>query len=225
MTALRYGGHTEITFLRGEGESAVGVRLEANEPSEAVEELLTRIVSQSLRLDGVLQLDQLKTDEIPPWRSETLTEAQARAEAGFGEYLPETLPAGYGFESARREQGEDRNYLHAFWSNGYDNLSVTVYKDGEVRGLVHADEIEKYDEDYYGEEKPDVPEEYWESWQSPTFYAEELTMEVIQRRVSEVDMGNVYTHFGVLYPDGTVVRVSASADAEVLPALLSFLLD
>ncbi len=225
VTALRFGDHTEITFLRGEGESAVGVRLEANNPSEAVEELFTRIVSQSLRPDGILQLDQLKTDEIPPWRSEILTEAQARAEAGFGEYLPETLPSGYAFEAAYRELGEDRNHLSATWCYGYDNLSVTVYKDGEVRGLVHADEIEKYDEDYYGEEKPDVPEEYWESWSDPTFYAEELTMEVIGRRVSEVDMGNVYTHFGVLYPDGTVVHVTASADAQTLPALLSFLLD
>lgn len=224
VTALRFGDHTEITFLRGEGESAVGMRLETNDPSEAVEELFTRIVSQSLRPDGVLQLDQLKTDEIPEWRSETLTEAQARAEAGFGEYLPETLPAGYAFEAAYRELGENRNYLSASWFYGYDNLSVTVYKDGDVRGLVHADEIEKYDEDYYGKEKPDVPEEYWESWQSPIFYAEELTMEVIQRRVSEVDMGNVYTHFGVLYPDGTVVHVSASADEETLPALLAFLM-
>lgn len=224
VTALRFGDHTEITFLRGEGESAVGVRLETNDTSEAVEELFTRIVSQSLRPDGVLQLDQLKTEEIPPWRSEILTEEQARAEAGFGEYLPETLPAGYAFEAAYRELGEDRNYLSASWCYGYDNLFVTVYKDGDVRGLVHADEIEKYDKDYYGEEKPDVPEEYWDSWSSPLFYAEELTMEVIQRRVSEVDMGNVYTHFGVLYPDGTVVRVSTAADEEELPTLLAFLM-
>ena len=97
-------------------------------------------------------------------------------------------------------------------------------KCADLRGLVHADEIEKYDRDYYGAEKPDVPDEYWESWSSPTFYAEELTKEVIARRLSESDMGNLYTHFSVLYPDGTVVSVSVSAEETALWQLLSFLL-
>ena len=224
VTALRSGDHIEITFLRGEGESAVGARLEANGVTEEMEALLTRIVSQSLREDSVLQLDQLKTDDVPTWRRETLTESQARAEDGFGEYLPETLPAGFEFEAAYRELGEDRNWLSATWYNGYGDLSVTVDKCADLRGLVHADEIEKYDRDYYGTEKPDVPDEYWESWQSPTFYAEELTKEVIERRLCESDMGNFYTSFSVLYPDGTVVSVNAGAEESTLWQLLSFLL-
>lgn len=224
VTALRSGDHIEITFLRGEGESAVGARLEANGVTEEMEALLTRIVSQSLREDSVLQLDQLKTDDVPTWRRETLTESQARAEDGFGEYLPETLPAGFEFEAAYRELGEDRNWLSATWYNGYGDLSVTVDKCADLRGLVHADEIEKYDRDYYGTEKPDVPAEYWESWQSPTFYAEELTKEVIERRLCESDMGNFYTSFSVLYPDGTVVSVIAGAEESTLWQLLSFLL-
>ena len=224
VTAIRFGSHIEITFLRGEGESAVGARLEANGVTEEIEALLTRIVSQSLREDGVLQLDQLKVEDVPAWRRETLTEAQTRAEEGFGEYLPETLPAGFEFEAAYRELGEDRNWLSAAWCKGYEDLSVTVDKCADLRGLVHADEIEKYDRDYYGAEKPDVPDEYWESWSSPTFYAEELTKEVIARRLSESDMGNLYTHFSVLYPDGTVVSVSVSAEETALWQLLSFLL-
>ena len=224
VTALRFGGHVEITFLRGAGETAVGARLEANGVTEEMETLLTRIVSQSLREDGVLQLDQLKTEDIPAWRSESLSEQQARAEVGFGEYLPETLPVGFAFEAAYRELGEDRNWLSATWYNGYDNLSVTVDKCADLRGLVHADEIEKYDRDYYGTEKPDVPDEYWESRSSPTFYAEELTKEVIERRLCESDMGNFYTSFSVLYPDGTVVSVKVSAEESTLWQLLSFLL-
>ena len=224
VTAVRSGDHIEITFLRGEGETAVGARLEANGVNEEMEALLRRIVSQSLRKDGVLQLDQLKVEDVPAWRRETLTEPQARAEDGFGEYLPETLPAGFAFEAAYRELGEDRNWLSATWYNGYDSLSVTVDKCADPRGLVHADEIEKYDRDYYGTEKPDVPDEYWESWSSPTFYAEELTKEVIERRLSASDMGNLYTHFSVLYSDGTVVSVSVSAEESTLWQLLSFLL-
>lgn len=224
VTALRSGEHIEITFLRGEGESAVGALLEANGVSEEMEALLTRIVSQSLREDGVLQLDQLKVEDVPAWRSETLTEQQARTEAGFGEYLPEALPADFRFEAAYRELGKDRNWLSATWCKDYENLHVTVDKCADLRGLVHADEIEKYDRDYYGAEKPDVPEEYWDSWSSPIFYAEELTKEVIGRRLSEVDMGNSYMHFGVLYPDGTVVSVNVSAEENTLWQLLHFLL-
>ena len=224
VTALRFGSHIEITFLRGEGESAVGVRIEAYNTTAEMEDVLTRIMSQSLREDGILQLDQLNTDDVPAWRSEKLTEPQARAEEGFGEYLPDTLPAGYGFEAAYRELGEGRNWLSATWCRGYEDLSVTVDKCADLRALVHADEVEKYDRDYYGTDKPDVPDEYWDSWSHPIFYAEELTKEVIARRVSESDMGNVYTHFGVLYPDGTVVNVTVSAPETELWQLLAFLL-
>lgn len=224
VTALRFGSHIEITFLRGEGESAVGVRIEAYNTTAEMEDVLTRIMSQSLREDGILQLDQLKTDDVPAWRSEKLTEPQARAEEGFGEYLPDTLPAGYGFEAAYRELGEGRNWLSATWCRGYEDLSVTVDKCADLRALVHADEVEKYDRDYYGTDKPDVPDEYWDSWSHPIFYAEELTKEVIARRVSESDMGNVYTYFGVLYPDGTVVNVTVSAPETELWQLLAFLL-
>lgn len=223
VTALRAGDYIEITFLRGEGERAVGARLEAHGASEAMEALLTRIVSQSLREDGVLQLDQLKVEDVPAWRSEQLTEQQARAEAGFGEYLPEALPAGFRFEAAYRDMGENRNWLSATWCKGYENLSITVDKCADLRGLVHADETEKYDTSAYGE-KPDVPPELYDAWSDPTFYAEELTMEVIERRTGESDMGNVHGNFNVLFSDGTVVSVVYTCTRDDLAELLSFLL-
>ena len=37
-------------------------------------------------------------------------------------------------------------------------------------------------------------------------------------------MGNFYTSFSVLYPDGTVVSVNAGAEESTLWQLLSFLL-
>ncbi len=230
VTAVSYGTDgnrgCEISFLCGEGKAAVGVRIEANWTGngEAMLEVLTRIVSQSLRPEGILQLTQLRVSEVPEWRSERLTEEAAYAEVGFGEYLPDTLPDGYGFESAHRELGEERNYLSICWTSNYDNFSLTVDKCTDLYGLVHADEVEKYDRYFYGDNKPDVPDEYWDSWSDPLFYADELTMEVIERRLAEVDMGNVHGNFRVLYPDGTVLRVSFSADRTDLDTLLRFLL-
>lgn len=232
VKAVRCGDSCEITFLRGEGESAVGARIEAHSFTPEMEELLTRLVSQSLRPDGVLQLDQFKTDDIPAWRSEDLTETEARAEPDLGAYLPKTPPADYVFEAAHREIGEGRDWLSACWTAGYENLSLTIYRDGAAQdmtyGLVHVDEREKYDLTYYGVsrtgERENVPEEDWYQWHSPCFYAEELTAEVIERRLSEIDMGQVHTNFGVLYPDGTVVRVSVSAMRADISDLLRFLL-
>lgn len=219
VTALRLDNYTEISFLRGEGESAVGVRIEA---TGADETLLTQLVAQSLREDGALQLDQLRVAEVPAWRSEALTETQIYDEAGFGEYLPQA-PAGFAFESAYREMGEDRNYLSVTWCRDYDSLSVTVDKQHDGRGLVHAEQVERYDKSLY-ESGLDVPEEYWDSWQRPIFYAEEVTMEVLLRRAAAVDMGNSLATFGVLYPDGTVVRINLCTDLDEFETILSFLL-
>lgn len=226
------GSNCVITFLRGEGESAVGARIEASWTDDGTElmELLTRLVSQSLRKDGILQLTQLYTDEIPYWRSEQLTEAQARAEDALGAYLPKVLPADFCFENAGRQIGEDRDYLWASWTTtDYRSLSVTVDRLDDLRGLVHAEETEKYDKHLYfnqsaNPDAPEVPEEFWDSWSDPLFYAEELTTEVMDARFEDFDSGECWARFGVLYADGTVVRVSANASREQLPELLSFLL-
>ena len=219
VTALRLDNFTEISFLRGAGESAVGVRIEANGADET---LLAQLVAQSLREDGALQLDQLRVAEVPDWRNERLSEAQIYAEAGFSEYLPQA-PAGFAFEAAYREMGEDRNYLSVTWCRDYDYLSVTVDKLHDTRGLVHAEDVERYDVSLY-ESGSEVPDEYWDSWQVPIFYAEEVTMEVLLRRASAIDMGNSLATFGVLYPDGMVVRISLCTDLDEFETILSFLL-
>ena len=180
-------------------------------------------MSQSLRPDGVLQLHQLDTDEIPTWRSEALSEEAAYADESFGAYLPTGLS--FAFESAYREMGEGRDWLNASWASGVQRLSLTVERPEEVRTLVHTDQPERYDRNYYGGDKPDVPEEYYESWAEPVFYREELTQEVIETRLWEGDFEDcVGANFGVLYPDGTVLYVNVYAQPEQLPELLRFLL-
>lgn len=226
--STRDGESYELEFLRGSGGQAVGVRVEAKWPTEnaEAEALLTRLVSQSLRPEGTLSVTQFNTREIPEWRSETLTEAEARAEAGFGEYLPETLPTGFAFRSAYRELGEGRSYLTAdYETNSYDYLWLTVDKCADLTTLVSADELARYDRrPYFGADAENAPEEYWDTIDRAIFRAEELSWEAIAARTTPTDDGAYYASFGVLYPDGTVVQVIARAKQAVLHELLEFLL-
>ena len=82
----------------------------------------------------------LTPDAIPEWRSETLTLAQARREE-LGGWLPleGTIPGGFGFESARVELGQSRDYLSAYWYRGYDYIDVTVYRRTEGGYFPEAD--------------------------------------------------------------------------------------
>lgn len=82
----------------------------------------------------------LTPDAIPDWRSEALTLEQARREE-LGGWLPPdgTIPAGFGFESARVELGQSRDYLSAYWYRGYDYIDVTVYRRTEGGYFPEAD--------------------------------------------------------------------------------------
>lgn len=226
VTAQTLGSEARVSFLRGEGKTAVGVRMTFPAESEAMTELATRIVSQSLRQDATLSLLSLCTDEIPAWRSEKLTEAQTYADASFGAYFPTELPEGYAFSFAWRELGEDRDWLCAEWTDGRDGmLSLTVSRPEEVSALVHSDQRQAYVWDYYGAVKPDVPEEYFETWSEPIFYRDELTAEVLAARIHPTDEAAKSTaRFGIYYPDGTVVRVYAAAERAALETLLAVLL-
>ena len=232
VDAVRRENSCRITFLRGSGEDAVGVRIEADwqTDEQALQELLTRLVSQSLRPDGTLSLHQLDTTDVPEWRSEELTEAQARAEEGFGSYLPQTLPANYVFHSAHRELGENRNSLSiAYEISGYHYLWITVDRCADLSTLVSAEDTARYDKRLYYDKStnpdaPVAPEEFSMTLDHPIFRAEELSWDLIDARTTPGDDGASYLDFGVLYPDGTVLRLTAHADAADLPSLLQFLL-
>ncbi|MBQ8639854.1 MAG: serpin family protein [Lachnospiraceae bacterium] len=105
-----------VEFLGGHEntEEQVGVHVECRsekDQKEELESLLNCLVSQSLRPDGCLQLSQLKTDEVPEWRSERLDESQVMDETEFLAWFPDELPGEFGFDKAFRELGQDRNYL------------------------------------------------------------------------------------------------------------------
>lgn len=57
-----------VSFVRGEGADAVGMRITMEGELPPLQELAARLVTQSLEPDGVLQLHQLETADIPVWR-------------------------------------------------------------------------------------------------------------------------------------------------------------
>ena len=85
------------------------------------------LVGQTLS-GGVYLGDLLTNGEVPAWREETFScLEQAREQAAFAPYLPETDIPGYGeFYAALSYQEGVRNRLTVRWSRGYDDVSVTV---------------------------------------------------------------------------------------------------
>ena len=167
-------------------------------------------------LTGGLHLDHLKTAEnVPAWREEEFaTLDQARQEAGFAPYLPASEPEGYSAYSGNKEfysrlsyQEGVKNTLFVRWSRGYDNVEVAVYRDGCYSyNLVSPDEPESYDLSLYPIPWCDsVPEEHWETVNSPAFRAEDMSLEIVEARGREHDTGGMTYSFDVLHPDGTVV--------------------
>ena len=210
--------HAVVSFVRGEGADAVGMRITMEGELPPLQELAARLVTQSLEPDGVLQLHQLETADIPVWRSEQLDEEAAYADERFGCYLPTAVALP--FDRAHRELGEGRDWLTASWSADVQNLTVTVSRPSEIPTLVHADETARYDlrlpEDGAAVD-PDTRN-------FPVFYREELTRDVLAARLWQGDFaGCSGASFGVLEPDGTLLEISVYAQDPL--ALLEFLLD
>ena len=210
--------HAVVSFVRGEGADAVGMRITMEGELPPLQELAARLVTQSLEPDGVLQLHQLETADIPVWRSEQLDEEAAYADERFGCYLPTAVALP--FDRAHRELGEGRDWLTASWSADVQNLTVTVSHPSEIPALVHADETARYDlrlpEDGVAVD-PDTRN-------FPVFYREELTRDVLAARLWQGDFaGCSGASFGVLEPDGTLLEISVYAQDPL--ALLEFLLD
>lgn len=218
VSAAAGPSYAVVSFLRGEGADAVGMRITMEGTLPPLQELAARLVTQSLEPDGVLQLRQLETADIPVWRSEQLDEEEAYADERFGAYLPTAVALS--FDRAHRELGEDRDWLSVSWSADVQDLTITVSHPSDIPTLVHADETARYDlrlpEDGVAAD-PDTRN-------FPVFYREELTRDVLAARLWQGDFGGCSgASFGVLEPDGTLLEISVYAQDPL--ALLGFLLD
>lgn len=174
-------------------------------------------VRQVLSEDGGLYLDHLRTTEdIPEWRdAEFSTLAQAREESAFAPYLPEESVTGYGecYGHMTYQEGH-QNTLFVRWSRGYDDVEVSVYlPEGEVWWGDTADVTNpaSYDTRLYEIPWTDsVPEEYRGTFYTPDFRAEDMSLAVVEARGTEKDTGGMVYRFGVLHPDGVLVKYSCS---------------
>ena len=168
------------------------------------------LVGQTLS-GGVYLGDLLTNGEVPAWREETFScLEQAREQAAFAPYLPETDIPGYGeFYAALSYQEGVRNRLTVRWSRGYDDVSVTVSlpEGTPTYHLADVNRPEEYDLSLYSIPWCDsVPEEYRETVNFPTFRAEDLSLQVVAARANEKDTGGLSFSFGVLHGDGTLVE-------------------
>lgn len=121
--------------------------------------------------------------------TEKLTEAQARGWERLGEYVPAALPQGYAFSGAVYNAGSGA--LTVYWERGMDSILVNVRA---------ADDVAAVDVD------------------DPVFASGDLSLEIVRSRmVSYQDAGDTDTPrgmFGILYPDGILVRFNGRGTAE-----------
>lgn len=168
---------------------------------------------------------------VKDFRTE-LDEKRARGIDVLGEYLPTDLPDGYRFESASAAEDEfSKKFTDVviLWSRGLDVIRWRVKRvDASEISCIDVDEPEKYDVHLYEIPYADtVPDEYREVFYAPVFWAEDISLAVIEKRMKIIrDAGDTDTprgKFGVLFEDaGILVEFSGRATAqEVFNMLLS----
>lgn len=174
-------------------------------------------VRQILSEDGGLYLDHLRTaEDVPEWRdAEFQSLAQARQEERFAPYLPtENLSEYSEFYGRMTYQEGQENNLFVRWSQGYDDVEVSVsLPEGDIwwGETVDINNPASYDTRLYEIPWADsVPEEYQDTFYTPDFRAEDMSLAIVEARGTKKDTGGVAYRFGVLHPDGTLVKYSCS---------------
>lgn len=182
------------------------------------------------RADGALHLDELMTYEgdIPEWRSENLTLDEARQEPEFGGHVPAYIPDGFTFVSAHREMGRNRDSLTLFWEGYYSDINIGINRSMGGGVLLNTEDTAYYDQRLYTIPYADsVPDEImFGGFQDPVFRYEDLTLDVIEARLTyaDSDAGDISGYrgnFTVLYPDGLVAHYSVKG---VTPAEMARML-
>ena len=158
-------------------------------------------------------------------RNELLSFSDARADADYGAYLPQTEPEGFGEVELRRYQlgaaggPLTDDWLLAQWyhfseARGLDRSLVwrvsPATEDATLR-LAAPGEREKYDFSLYPAANwyYAVAPENRLTMEKPTFRAEDLTMELLRARTHYDYDGAALLCFSILYDSGVLVSVDA----------------
>jgi hypothetical protein len=201
--------------------------------AEADRELVKNEISEIIGLlieGGTTDLD-LFHPIVPELRNDSLSLAEARADADFGIYIPETLPKGFGFESANRFINQERNTLFVNWTKGMSYISwqISMMKDNDKTRITSVADTRNYDLAFYPIPRADsVPDELREIVDNPIFLIDELTLDTVRARSYEVsDSGDVQgprMRFSVLYGDVLVELRVKGASPEVMFDILQQIL-
>lgn len=163
---------------------------------------------------------------------EKITLETAKQMERIGGYVPETIPAGYVFESARGSAPAN-SYLDMSlcWCKGMDDIMLHITEfyavasmpadvyDSFSKRIVNPAKPETYDEHLY--EIPyaeTVPREYREVFDNPVFRESDFSLELVKARMKSVaDAGDTNTprgRFAVLYDSGILVEFNGRGSAE-----------
>lgn len=197
--------------------------------AKADEEVVKNEISEIIGLlikGGAADLDVFHP-VIPELRNDSLSLAEARADADFGMYIPETLPKGFGFENATRFINQERNTLSVNWTKGmsYIDWHVSLLDDEDKTRITSVADKLNYDLALYPIPRADsVPDELHEIVNNPIFLIDELTLDTVQSRFYEVsDLGDEQGHrmrFSVLYGDTLVELKVKGATPEAVFEIL-----
>lgn len=217
LSALVIGDRYQLSGLY-EGTETVGFRAESSDKA-ALEELAQLAFGR----DTGLRLSQLHTDDIPQWRCEQLEEAAARAEEGFGQFLPTNIPERFTFSMAYRELGQNRDYLILDYETSgiYGYLSISVEKVYGELPMIDPDLPETYDRSDYDHGGEPIPEAYYDTWSQGVFRQEDVTPERVAARCCIDPEGAKSCDLRVLYPDGTLVSIYGGITAQEAYDLIS----
>lgn len=176
--------------------------------------------------------DSEKLESSPADARAKITLQAAKEMERIGSYVPEKLPAGYRFESARGSSPAN-SYLDMSlcWCKGMDDIRLHITEfyavakmpkdvyDAFQKTIVDPAKPETYDVSLYEIPYADtVPREYFEIFDHPVFKESDFSLEMVEARMKSIsDAGDTDTprgNFAVLYDSGILVEFSGRGSAE-----------
>jgi hypothetical protein len=172
---------------------------------------LTEIV-YAIIASGEADFSSIATAEFEGLRQEQFSLERAYADPDFGAFFPRTIPSGYAFSNATRVCNPNQDSLTVHWAAGAYYFQIeaerSAYRTYLSDRIVQPNEIEKYDLSLYPIPWADsIPADLWEVVTNPVFLADELTPDIVNARVYEVNESGepngkrVSSEFSVLYGD------------------------
>ncbi len=192
----------------------------------------TEGVTNAPQEDKHVAVDSEKLESSPVDARAKITLQAAKEMERIGGYVPEKLPSGYQFESARGSSPAN-SYLDMSlcWCKGMDDIRLhitefyavasmpkDVYETFQKR-IVDPAKPETYDVSLYEIPYADtVPREYFEVFDHPVFKESDFSLEMVEARMKSIpDAGDTDTpsgNYAELYDSGIMVEFSGRGSAE-----------